>query len=454
MAQGQRMAEDCEEDLIEESGESSSTTKAATFYQWKHKHYFSVVEESDKNMRVRCKLCMPSNKTLSSARNTTSNLRKHLDTVHKTTPLVSITPDGKGKRKLDHNDNEEPSQIKKQCTLPSMSKLNPTRTRSLVAEYIIEDMLPLSTVESLAFKKLICGTSSSNVQLPDRKSSTLFLDKVYESMLVKVKGTLEAVERVCTTADAWTANRRSYLGMTVHWMDPGTLKRRKAAIACARLTGHHTYDVLAAKIIDIHEKFGLSGKISATVTDNGSNFVKAFATFAQPDVSPTSLVTEDELEEEVIFENMNDLMVPEHLDTQDDLTQIEYELPPHQRCAAHTLNLVASTDVDKFLSSSPLSRNIYRSSFSKCTALWNKASRSTIASDQMQEKLKRKLLVPSPTRWNSFYDAVERMVENSIVDLNDLCVKFDIRCFIEKEITFLKEYCAVLQSLSRGLDIL
>ena len=132
--------------------------------------------------------------------------------------------------------------------------------------------------------------------------------------------------------------------MTVHWLDPSTLKRHKAAIACARLTGHHTYDVLAGKIIDIHEKFGLSGKTSATVTDNGSNFVKAFATFALPDVSPTSSVTEDELEEEVIFENVNDLMVPEQIDTQDDLTQIEYELPPHQRCAATWLPVLMLTN--------------------------------------------------------------------------------------------------------------
>ena len=67
-------------------------------------------------------------------------------------------------------------------------------------------MLPLSTVESPAFRKLICGASSSSVQLPDRKSLALFLNKAYESMLVKVKSALEAVERVFTTADVWTPN--------------------------------------------------------------------------------------------------------------------------------------------------------------------------------------------------------------------------------------------------------
>ena len=151
--------------------------------------------------------------------------------------------------------------------------------------------------------------------------------------------------------------------------------------------------------------------------------------------------------------DLNDAIIP-YPNEEDDLTQIEYELPPHQHCASHTLNLVASTDVDKHLLSCSPSKSVYWSSFGKCTALWNKTSRSTLASDKVTEKLKRKLLVPSPTSWNLYHDAVARVVENPSKILNELCISIGLRAFTEKELAFLKEYCAVLQPLSRGLDIL
>ena len=71
--------------------------------------------------------------------------------------------------------------------------------RSLLVEYIMEDMQPLSTVESPAFQKLM--NSICTTQLPDRKFFTQHLDKVYNSMVSKVKQALEAVDTVSTTVD-------------------------------------------------------------------------------------------------------------------------------------------------------------------------------------------------------------------------------------------------------------
>ena len=62
--------------------------------------------------------------------------------------------------------------------------------------------------------------------------------------------------------------------------------------------------------------------------------------------------------------------------------------------------------------------------------------------------------MPTRTRWNSYYDAVVRITENSIAELNELCTRMELRCFCEREISFLKEYCAVLKPLTRRLEIL
>lgn len=44
---------------------------------------------------------------------------------------------------------------------------------------------------------------------------------------------------------------RSYLGITVHWINNTTLKRESAALACRRIKEKHTYDVLAKVINSI-----------------------------------------------------------------------------------------------------------------------------------------------------------------------------------------------------------
>jgi len=64
--------------------------------------------------------------------------------------------------------------------------------------------------------------------------------------------------------------------MTVHWLDQTTLERKNSVLACCRVTGVHSFDVIAKEIHEIHWEFQVENMVVRTTTDNGSNFVKAF----------------------------------------------------------------------------------------------------------------------------------------------------------------------------------
>lgn len=249
--------------------------------------------------------------------------------------------------------------------------------------------------------------------------------------------------------------------MTGHWIDETTLARKKAALACSRFKGRHTYDAIASAIEEVHNSHGLCGsKVVATVTDNGSNFVKAFNWFGSststtvPGESPTvssPVVSVDadlheEGSEEATFVDLTNILgqaadgEPVHV------------LPAHKRCASHTLNLV-NKDIDKCLATSQ-ERVTYRSSMAKCSALWAKSTRSSRAAEVVEQEAKQKLLIPCETRWNSLYDALNRIVNIGLVKLNAINKALDLKCFSEKELSLLQQYCAVAKPLTEALDVL
>ncbi|KAL3244794.1 hypothetical protein MRX96_018596 [Rhipicephalus microplus] len=69
---------------------------------------------------------------------------------------------------------------------------------------------------------------------------------------------------------------RSFLGVTVHYIDEESLERRSAALECQRLSGHHTYDAIATVLHAVFVEYKNLHKICVVITENGSNFVKAF----------------------------------------------------------------------------------------------------------------------------------------------------------------------------------
>uniref|UniRef100_A0A3Q3FNU9 BED-type domain-containing protein n=1 Tax=Labrus bergylta TaxID=56723 RepID=A0A3Q3FNU9_9LABR len=407
----------------------------------KHNHITPVLmtetdsTSKDKNIIVKCNLCASATpRELSTSKN--SNLKKHLDRCHANTKLTERDAGGK-KRKRAEDESAGKSQTKQQKLSFSRSAvlLEPREVRRQVAEYVVEDMLPLSTVNSPAFKKFVCKipTNGSNDKRVIITNSNLNSDITL--MYIPLKKTLDAQQYVSTTADIWSANNKSFMGVT------------KAAIACKRFRGRHTYDAITTELEDIFSQYGLTNdKVTACVTDNGSNFVKAFKEHQQQQVESEEEVEGDG---EVEFTDLHSVLTADD-DTQHGLCV----LPPHHRCAAQTLNLIANNEVVNWLVSNPESRAVYRSATAKCSALWTKARRSTVASECLEEVSDRKLIVPTVTRWNSFYNAYARITEMPLTDINSLCTQLQIKCMNDREYQFLKECCAIMKPFTVALDIL
>lgn len=189
------------------------------------------------------------------------------------------------------------------------------------------------------------------------------------------------------------------------------------------------------------------------MTDNGSHFVKAFREYQQQQVDSEEEDEEARYEEDenVTFTDIHSVLNADDEDAQNGLCV----LPPHHRCAAHTLNLIPNNEVDTWLGSNPESRGVYRSATAKCSAMWTKACRSSVASEYLEEVGSKKLIGPTvPTRWNSYYNAYARIAEMPLTVINNICTKLQIKCMNEREYLFLKEYCTIMKPFTIALDIL
>lgn len=305
-----------------------------------------------------------------------------------------------------------------------------------VLNFIIQGLQPFSLVEVPAFQSLVtdlqpkCTVMSRTTVRRKLGSATL-------QMKEKIKEEMKKASYIATTTDCWSARRRSFLGITAHWLDSSSFKRHSVALACRQLKGSHTFDVLAGALNDIHLEYEIREKIVRTTTDNGSNFIKAFRVFGVGEDENNNAAAEttdaeetnnedDETDEETEEEEVEFIDVEAILAEDDGL---QYELPKHHRCACHLLNLVSSVDV-KEADKTAHYKTLSRSTFGKSQALWNKTSRSASAAEVVEKHCKLQLVQPNATRWNSFYMAVERILriikEQGEGSVRTVCAAFNL----------------------------
>lgn len=188
--------------------------------------------------------------------------------------------------------------------------------------------------------------------------------------------------------------------MTAHWISED-LKRHSAALACTRLAGSHTFDVVAESLIGINTKYGLDHRIiTFTITDNRSNMVKAFAEYQEPDTVNKGMSESDDDDDDDYTVESADV---DAILSCDNSIESSF-LPKHMRCASHTLNLVATTDFVRLVADESYGcKRLVRSAFAKCSKLWNNVSRSTKSTDASFEIVRMSLRSPGETRWNATY---------------------------------------------------
>ncbi|XP_076039229.1 uncharacterized protein LOC143024315 [Oratosquilla oratoria] len=216
---------------------------------------------------------------------------------------------------------------------------------------------------------------------------------------------------LATTADSWSSHKRAFIDSTVSWLDKSTLERTIAVLGMKEVKESQTAEYLARSLSKLHEDFSISSKILCTTTDNGTNYVSAFVNFAQEDVviQPGEDKPDEELADEPQVISMEEAL--------DQADEDEVSLPKHQRCGAHTLNLLASEDVSKVPQWNHGGRNIFRRSAAKAQSLWNAQGRRTVAANEIKDAIGKKLKVPGATRWNSSYNTY-KMLSGLLEDLD------------------------------------
>ena len=58
------------------------------------------------------------------------------------------------------------------------------------------------------------------------------------------------------------------------------MERQSVCLGIRRMIGSMTYDVIAKALKSIHDEFNISKKIVVTITDSGSNILKAFRMYS------------------------------------------------------------------------------------------------------------------------------------------------------------------------------
>lgn len=247
----------------------------------------------------------------------------------------------------------------------------------------------------------------------------------------------DGIDYFSATTDVWSRSNRSFIAVSVHFIDKVTNELRTEFIACEYFPGHHTHERVAQKLCRIFNRFGILKKVYFITTDSASEYVAACKYFGDDYRSIQRYLDEIEPEERDIGIDQIDSDSDSDSDLEendfvrmpsDSSLSNEMVIGPNEQfvihdisglelnanvdlaninriaCSSHMLDKVGSLDTLEAKKDVEYAA-MYDTVFGKLKSIWDlKASR--LHSEEFERITKKKLIGPHRIRWLKTFDAV------------------------------------------------
>jgi len=158
-------------------------------------------------------------------------------------PDSSFLPSSKKLHQEKNSTSLYPVTISKKKELKNKEKKLPSdiqeKINLRIFDYIVAEGRPLSTVESTYFRDLL-KEIDPKVEVMCVATLKKMVAKAYINFKDRLRIQFNSATEVCLTADIWGSTKRSFMGVTAHWLvtdETGKIERKSAGVACKRFEG-------------------------------------------------------------------------------------------------------------------------------------------------------------------------------------------------------------------------
>ena len=219
-----------------------------------------------KENEVVCSICK---KGLSYNGSTTSNLHAHLKKYHSSLLSTSGACTAKKPAAQAMMTDFAAKLGTKTCGSAQAESIT-----NLLINWVTSNMRPLSILSDSGLQSLLRHLEPGYT-IPSRTFVASAVAKRHEEGKAELRALLKSVPAVAVTTDAWTSKAvRSFATYTVHFLN-NSWELQSFVLATRPMDGSHTAANIAEHIRSIADEYGIADKITAVVHDEAANMVVA-----------------------------------------------------------------------------------------------------------------------------------------------------------------------------------